>query len=111
MDKVGIHTDRIDLAVFRLKIRVILPKILQLRGAHKSKIRRIEKQNGPVPQQVFLGIQPALPLAIAEYRERLQGFVNQMRHRQTPFIFLIYDYLLYPKILTDATNRFFDLTM
>jgi hypothetical protein len=78
MDEVGVHTDGENLAVLRLKIVMVFPQILQLRGTHEGEIRRVKEQNGPVSQKILPGVQTAFALAVAVDGKRFQRLSNQV---------------------------------
>ena len=55
MDVMGIAGNGIDLAACILKIRIFICQILQLCGANKGKVRRIEEEHAPLAEKILIG--------------------------------------------------------
>ena len=70
----GIH-----FASGRLKIHILIGQILQLRGANKGKIRRIEEKHSPLSQNVRLGNGFEGAFMIGLYGKFSDFFINE-RH-------------------------------
>ena len=74
-----------NFTVFFLEALKMCAEILQLRGADEGEVGRIEKEDGPVAQQVLLGVKAAFPPAVAVDCKVFQGLSDQMAHGGAPF--------------------------
>ena len=54
VDKMGVGGYRIDLAADGAELLILVSQILQLRGTHEGKVRRIEEKDAPLTKDVFL---------------------------------------------------------
>ena len=54
VDEMGIGGHRIDLTADGPELLVLIRQILQLRGTHKGKVRRIEEKDAPLAKDILL---------------------------------------------------------
>ena len=82
MDKVGIAGNCVDLTAGRLELGVLICQVLQLRGAHKGEVSRIEKEYALLTKHICFGNGVESIVLIALDREISNFFLNQ-GHRNT----------------------------
>jgi hypothetical protein len=72
----------------------MISQILQLCGTDEGKVGRIEKEDGPVAQQVIFGVNAIVSPAEAVDGKGLQSLADQMAHGSAPFIYICYCYCI-----------------
>ena len=85
VSEVRIGGNRVDLATDLLELRVVVLQVLELRRADEGEVGRVEEQNVPLAEQVFLG--DGLELAVDErLGGELADFLVDKRHDMHPFL-------------------------
>ncbi len=87
VDKVGIAGNGVDFAADGLEFLVEVGQVLQLCGAHKGEVSRIEEEHAPLAQYVRLGNSTESVVLVALYGEIGNFFLNQ-GHRNTSICIL-----------------------
>ena len=70
----------IDFAIELFELLVVIGQIFQLRGAHKGKVRGIEKEDGPVALYICFGNSFQLATVKSLYVERFNRFIDEISH-------------------------------
>ena len=76
VDKMGVCRNRVDFAASSLEIRIFILQILQLGGAYKGKVGRIEEKYAPFSQNIGLGHGFKLPILISLNRKITYFFID-----------------------------------
>jgi hypothetical protein len=86
VDEVGIGAHGENFAVLLPEALEMLAQILQLRGTDEGKVGGVEKEYGPMAQEILLGVKTALAPAVAVDGKGSQRLADQMTHGGAPFI-------------------------
>ena len=55
VDEMGVGADRVDLHTEFLECLILLGHVFQLGGAYKGEVGRVEKEDGPFAEDIFVG--------------------------------------------------------
>ena len=79
----GIGGHGIDLTADGLKLLIFVSQVLQFRGTHKGKVRRIEEKHAPLAKNIFLADKLEVIFVIGIGAEIRNFFVD---HRHSYFL-------------------------